>query len=146
MAESSQSFIDMLRKFGADLNLPRLEVDKVIEIHRKNLEAIGSSAGALTEGAKSIAEKQRDIIQTMLSEASNMVRDFRPEGGVATIIPRQVEFARKAFDFTVQNTREIAELANRSTAEALKILQDRVQAGLTEIRESIARRPSDNRP
>jgi len=145
MAEAQQPFIDMLRKFGADLNLPRLEIDKVIESHRKNLEAIGSSAGAISEGAKSIADKQREIIQTMLSEAASMVRDFRPDGGVATIIPRQVEFARKAFDFAVKNTREIAELANKSTAEAMKILQDRMQAGLAEIRENIARRSSDNR-
>lgn len=81
----------------------------------------------------------------MLREASTMVRDFKPDGGVATIIPRQVEFARKAFDFTVQNTREIAELANKSTAEALKILQDRMQTGLTEIRESVAKGSSEDR-
>jgi len=143
MAQPSQPYIDMLRKFGADLNLPRLEIDKVIEINRKNLEAIGHSAGAISEGAKSIAEKQREIIQIMLTEASNMVRNFRPDGGAATLIPRQVEFARKTFDFTVKNTREIAELANKSTAEALKILQDRVKAGLAEIQENIARRSSD---
>ncbi len=74
-----------------------------------------------------------------------MVRDFKPEGGVATIIPRQVEFARKTFDFAVRNTRDIAELANKSTAEALKILQDRVQTGLTEIRDSVAKDSSENK-
>lgn len=146
MAVTAPPFIEMLRKFGSDLNLPRLQIDKVIESHRKNIEAIGSSAGALSEGAKSIAEKQREVLESMLREASTMVRDFKPDGGVATIIPRQVEFARKAFDFTVQNAREIAELANKSTAEALKILQDRMQTGLIEIRESVAKGSSEDRP
>ena len=40
---------------------------------------------------------------------------------------------------------EIAELANKSTAEALKILQDRMQTGLTEIRESVAKGSSEDR-
>lgn len=146
MAGPASPFIDMLRKFGSDLNLPRLQIDKVIESHRKNIEAIGSSADALSGGAKSIAEKQREILESMLHEASTMVRDFKPEGGVTTIIPRQVEFARKTFDFAVRNTREIAELANKSTAEALKILQDRVQTGLKEIRDSVAKDSSENKP
>jgi len=37
MAQETQSFIDTMKKFGSDLGLPKVDVDKVVEAQRKNL-------------------------------------------------------------------------------------------------------------
>ncbi len=127
MAEDQQSWLEMLRKFGSDLGLPKVDVDKLIEVHRKNLDALQRSAQVASEGAKSLADKQREIVETAFREAAAMARDFKPTGNPQEIIAKQAEFARKAFDITVQNTRDITELATRTTADATAIIRDRLR-------------------
>jgi len=66
MTEATQSWLEMLKKFGSDLNLPKVDVDKLIEMHRKNLDALEQSAQVASAGAKSIcrqaARNRRDGI------------------------------------------------------------------------------------
>ena len=139
MAEDQQSWLEMLRKFGSDLGLPKVDVDKLIEVHRKNLDALQRSAQVASEGAKSLADKQREIVETAFREAAAMARDFKPTGNPQEIIAKQAEFARKAFDITVQNTRDITELATRTTADATAIIRDRLRESLNELGASLRR-------
>src|SRR5260370_11312343 len=52
---------------------------------------------------------------------------------------RNREFAKKAFDITVQNTRDVAELATRTTTDATKIIRDRLRERLNELGASLRR-------
>src|SRR5258705_2955004 len=140
MAEDQQSWVEMLRKFGSDLDLPKVDVDKLIEVHRKNLDALQRSAQVSSEGAKSLADKQREIVETAFREAAAMARDFKPTGNPQEIIAKQAEFARKAFDITVQNTRDITELATRTTADATAIIRDRLRESLNELGAGLRRK------
>jgi phasin family protein len=133
MADGTQSFIDMLRKFGSDLGLPNIDVDKLIETHRKNIETFERSASAISQGARSIEEKNREIFETALREATAMARDFRPLVATADFAEKQAEYSRKIFDYMAKNTREIAELANQSNKEANRIFQERLKALFDEI-------------
>src|SRR5438876_8892048 len=107
---TTQSFLDMMKDFGSGLGLPKVDVDKLLEAHRKNIDALGRSVQVATEGARSVADKQREIIETAFHETQAMVRDFKPTGNPQEVFAKQTEFARKAFDATIQNTRDIAEL------------------------------------
>src|SRR6266850_807071 len=44
MTQDTTSYIEMLRKFGSDLGLPKLDVDKLIEAKKKNIDALSESA------------------------------------------------------------------------------------------------------
>jgi phasin family protein len=133
MAEATQSWPDMLKKFGSDLNLPKVDVDKMIEIHRKNLDALEQSAQAASAGATAIVDKQREIVETAFSEAAAMARDFKPTGDPKEVLAKQTEFAKKAFDITVQNTRDLAQLATQTATDASKIIRDRLRESLNEL-------------
>jgi phasin family protein len=139
MAEATQSWLDMLKKFGSDLNLPKVDVDKLIEIHRKDLDALEESAQAASAGAKSLVDKQREIVETAFSETAAMARDFKPTGGPTEVLAKQTEFAKEAFDITVQNTRDIAQLATRTTTDASKTIRDRLRESLNELGASLRR-------
>jgi hypothetical protein len=47
-----------VRKFGSDISLPKLHVDKLIETHRKNIDAEGQSVEMAAQGAQSTGQKQ----------------------------------------------------------------------------------------
>src|SRR5262245_61073896 len=135
---ATQSFLDMIEEFGTGLGVPKVDVDKLIEVHRRNIDALGRSAQVATEGAKSLADKQREIIETAFRETSAMVRDFKPTGDPQEMLVKQTEFARKAFDITLQNSRDIAELAMKTTSDATAIVRERLRESLSELRNSVS--------
>ena len=137
----SNSFLDQIKAFGARLGLPKVDVDKLVEMNRKNFEALMRSASVAGEGAKALAEKQREIVQVALNETSAMVKDFHPTGSPQEIVAKQSEYARKAFEVAIQNTRDLAELATKTTAEAAGIVRERIQDNLRVLRESVGLAP-----
>jgi phasin family protein len=139
----SESFLDQMKAFGARLGLPKVDVDKLVDIQLKNIDALGRSAQVTGEGAKALADKQREIIQAAFKETSAMVTGFHPVGDPQATLAKQQDYAKRAFELTMQNTRDVAELAKKTTTEATAIIQDRLRASLTELRESVSRAGSD---
>ena len=140
---STESFLDQMKAFGARLGLPKVDVDKMVEMHRKNFEALGRTAQVAGEGAKALAEKQREIMETAFRETSAMVRDFKPSGTPKELLAKQTEYAKKAFDIAMQNTRDVADLTKKTTSDATAIVRERLRESLTELRESVSRMGGD---
>lgn len=131
------SYIDMLRKFGSDLGLPKLNVDELLQAQRKNLEALGQSAKVAAQGAQSVAQKQREVIEAGLREASTLAREYKPLGKIHENLALQTEFARKVFDIAVKGAQDSASTARQSTTDAVKIIQDRMKENFEEFRASV---------
>ena len=136
MAKESQSFVDIVRQFAADLGLPKVDVDKLVETHRKNFDALTQTAQVASDGVKSLAAKQKVMIESAFREALDMARNFKPSGDAQQILAKQSEMARKAFDAAIDHTRQVAEQVSKSNAEALKIASDRIVESIAEIRAS----------
>jgi len=135
------SYIDMLRKFGTDLGLPKLNVDELLQTQRKNLDALGQSAKVAAQGAQSVAQKQREVLEAGLREAATLAREYKPLK-VQENLALQTEFARKVFDIAVKGAQDSASTARQSTTEAVKIIQDRVKESFEEFRASVRRNKS----
>jgi phasin family protein len=131
------SYIDMLRKFGSDLGLPKLNVDELLQAQKKNLEALGQSAKVAAQGAQSVAQKQREVIEAGLREASTLAREYKPLGKIHENLALQTEFARKVFDIAVKGAQDSASTARQSTTDAVKIIQDRMKENFEEFRASV---------
>lgn len=133
----TNSYFDMLKKFGTDLGLSKLNVDELLQTQKRNIDALGESAKVAAQGAQSVAQKQREVLEAGLREAAALAREYKPLGGIQDNVALQTEFARKVFEITVQGARDSASTARQSTAEAVKIIQDRVKESLDEIRNSV---------
>jgi hypothetical protein len=100
MMTDTTSYIDMLKKFGADLGLPKPNVDQLVETQKKNIEALGQGAQVIAQGAQSMAQKQRELIEAGLREATAFARENQAQ--INANIAQQTEFARKMFEIAVQ--------------------------------------------
>lgn len=142
MANETTSYVDMLKKFGSDLGLPKVDVDKLIESHRKNIDALSQSATVAAQGAQSVAQKQREIFEAGLDEATKLARGYQPLGKLQDNLALQTEFAKKVFEIAVKGAQESATAARQSTSEAVKIIQDRLKESFDEMRSSVNRTKS----
>lgn len=140
MADAAQNFTDMFKRFGEQFKVPGFDVTRVMEHHQKNLDAMARSWQAVASGATAVAGKQREILESAMKDMAEMAKDYRPTGSPQEALAKQSEFAQKAMDAAVANTRDIAELVQKSGEEALKIINDRMRESYEEIRASLERK------
>ena len=144
--EAKQSFIDIVRKFALDLGLPKIEVDKLVAAHQKNFEALTQTAQITAEGVKSVAAKQKEIIESAFQEALEMARAFKLAGDPKQMLAKQTEAVNRALDAAVGNTREIAERIQKANADAFKVVADRITESIAEIRQNFQSGASGSPP
>ena len=140
MADAPQNFTDMFRKLGEQLRIPQFDMGKLMEQHQKNLDAMTKSWQAMASGASEIATKQRAIFEEAVKDVTAMVQGYKPGGSAQEIMAKQAEFAKKAMEAAVTNTRDIAELVQKSTGEAFRIVQDRMKESYEEIKGSLEKK------
>jgi len=140
MAETPRNFTDMFTKLGEQLKIPSIDMTKIMEHHQKNLEAMTKSWQAMASGASEIASRQREIVQQAVQDVTAMVQEYKPGGSAQEIMAKQTEFAKKAMEAAIANTRDITELVQKSSAEAFKIVQDRMKESYEEIRANVEKK------
>ena len=146
MTKETQSYIDMLRSFGSNFGLPQVDVEKLLEDETQKISKRSASLRKSPPGAhNSVAQKQREVLEAGLREASALALSYQPMGNPQEILAKQTEFVKKVFDISVQGARDSAELSRQSTSEAVKIIQERMKANLEEIRGSVSRQGAQAR-
>jgi phasin family protein len=140
MADASQAFTDMFRKMGEQLKVPSFDMTKIMEHHQKNFEAMTRSWQTMVGGATAIASKQREIFEATVKDITEMAKDFKPTGSPQEIIAKQTEFAKKAMEAAIANTRDIAELVQKSGTEAVAIIHGRMKDSYEEIKKTLEKK------
>ena len=140
MPDAPKNFTDIFSKLGEQLKVPAFDMTKIFEHHQKNLDAMTRSWQAFADGATTIANKQRALVEAAVREVTEMAKDYKPTGSPSEIFAKQTEFAKKAMEAAIANTRDIAEVAQHSGNEALKIIHDRMQESYEEIRASLEKK------
>ncbi len=140
MADASQAFTDMFRKMGEQLKVPSFDMTKIMEHHQKNFEAMTRSWQAMAGGATAIANKQREIFEATVKDITEMAKDFKPTGAPQEVFAKQTEFAKKAMEAAIVNTRDIAELVQKSGTEAVTIIHGRMKESYEEIKSTLEKK------
>ena len=131
----TDSFIDMFASFGRDLRMPTMDVDTILEHHRKNLEALEKAAKSTTTGASDVFSKQREVLQSTLREITDMAQQMRTPGNPQDLMGKQTEFARKSFETAVKNASEIGEVVRKSSTETIDILRERIREAMEDLQK-----------
>src|SRR5262245_60928578 len=115
----TESILDMFSRLGSEMKLPKVDVEAVLNHHRKNLEALEKSARAAASGASSVMAKQREALQQTFNEFASMTRGYSGPGDAQEFMSKQADFARKSFEAAVKNAGEVAEIVRKSGTESL---------------------------
>jgi phasin family protein len=140
MADPTKTFTDMFKSLGEQLKVPAFDVNNIMEHQQKNIDAMTRSWHAMAGGAQEIAKKQREIFDAAIKDITEMAKDFQPGGSPHDAMAKQAEFAKKAMEAAIANTRDIAELTKKSAGEALTIVHERMKESFDEIRSSVEKK------
>ncbi len=139
MADAPQNFMNMFHKLGEQLKVPSFDMGQIMEQHQKNLDAMTRSWQTMASGASAVAAKQRGIFEAAVKDIAAMAEGYKPTGSPQDIVVQQVEFSAKAMEAAIVNTRDLAELVQKSGSDALKIIHERMRESYEEIRSGLTK-------
>lgn len=144
MAKTEFPFVDFdvkklmgdfdVNKMLGDFKVPGVDVEKIMDIHRKNLEAIVAVNKTVAEGLQEMARVQSEMLKESMSDIGNAVKELTsgstPEGRAA----RQAELAKAGLEKLVSNMKSVGEIAMKYNQDVVGTIQGRLTATVEEVK------------
>lgn len=143
MAKSTNPFeydfsaITDVSKMFEQYKMPGIEMEKLVDAQRKNIEAITSANKVAFEGMQAIMQRQGEILRQSMSEASTVMQDMAAAGTPEDRMAKQAEVVKKAFETALANMKELAEMGAKSNTEAMETINKRVSESIDEVRDAV---------
>ncbi|HYG84955.1 MAG TPA: phasin family protein [Azospirillum sp.] len=129
--------VDFSKVLG-DLKVPGVDVDSILSTQRKNIEAVTAANQLAIEGLQAVLRRQAEILRQSLEEAGNAASEVIAAGSPEEKAAKQAELLKTAFEKSLSNIRELAEMVAKSNTEAADVLAKRVSESLDEVKTAIA--------
>jgi phasin family protein len=135
---------DVGKMFG-DMRTPTVDVETVVAMQRKNIEALTQANQLAIEGAQAVLRYQLEMTRRTMEEFSQMFTSFfQPNGSMEDRLAKQADFSKTAMEKGISNARELTDLVTKANSEAFSVLSKRVAETMDEMRDYAKKRgPGD---
>ncbi|MBW8269591.1 phasin family protein [Caldovatus aquaticus] len=137
-SSGSRPETDLLRLL-AEFRLPPMpDLEALAKAQRRNLEALSAANRVALEGAQAVARRHMEILQQAMTEMTEAMRALASAGDSPQArAAKQAELLKAAYEHAVANLKEIADLIQKSNAEALALLNRRFAEAMDEVKEML---------
>jgi phasin family protein len=130
-----------LGKAMGDMRAPSVDLETVVAMQRKNMEALTQANQLAIEGAQAVMRHQMEMTRRTMEEFSTMFASFfQPNGSMEERLAKQADISKTALEKGLANAREVAELMAKANNEAFGVLTRRVTETLEELRDYATKR------
>jgi len=112
-------------KVWADMKMPEFDVDALIAVQQKNIEAMNMANKAAVDGWQAFAKKQAELWQAAVEDTGALAQDVAAAKEPADKIAKQAAFAKSSIEAGISNAREAQELAAKATNKTVDIVSKR---------------------
>jgi phasin family protein len=129
---ATDPFGDM-KNMLAQLKMPGIDMAAILESRRKDVEALVEANKSAYESMQAIARKQTEMMAESMKVMQEAAKGAADPG-------KQTEAVRSAFEKTIADMKELAEMASRSQSDAMVHITQRAAEHMEEIKKLM--RPS----
>jgi phasin family protein len=128
-------FADEFSKMLKGYKLPGVDLDSIVASQRKNVEALTAANRVAFEGMQAFARRQTEMLQETMSETTKAIDAIAKAGSPPEAAAKQVELTKNAFEKSLSNMRELAEMVSKASQDAATTISGRVSESLDEIKD-----------
>jgi len=114
--------------------LPGIDIAAIIEMRRKDIEALMTANRVALEGAQSVGQKQVEILRSTLDQLSSLIQQATASGSMTEKTTKTGELVQQVLQRALENMRELAETTYKSQSDTCAVLTKRIQENLDEAR------------
>jgi phasin family protein len=134
----SRLFGDVARLF-VNGRAPAFDVAALVDAQKKNLEAWTTANKVAFEGAQVLAQRQAEMVRQAFQDFSGVTGAFVGEGTAEEKLIRQADFAKGSYEQALANFGELSELAQKSGAQAMAVINKRIVENFDEVKSALAK-------
>ena len=124
-------------KHMQNYQLTYFDFKSIMELQRKNLQALTEAQQVTAENLQAIAQKQGEILSQMLEENSSLAKELLGDGTPEDKAAKNAELAKALYEKSIKNIREISEMLNKSSIAASDIINKRVSDNMIEMKTAL---------
>src|SRR5262249_4319601 len=124
-------------KFFINGKAPLFDVEAAIASQRKNVEALTMANRVAFEGVQAIMRRQAELVRETVEELSKASKEFTAAGSAEDKLAKQAELAKSAFETALANARELSEIAQKASEEAVSVISKRVVDNFDEVKTAL---------
>jgi phasin family protein len=136
-------FADMMKQFSqfkpnmpsmpSMPSLPSIDINQLASVGRRNAEAYAAAGQTLAESTQAITRRQAELARAQVEKLLKSAKDSLTTGSPEINTTKQVELAKTMFESSINNLREVYELATKSSLEAFDKLNRRTSECIEEM-------------
>jgi phasin family protein len=139
MSKTATFFDVDFSKVMGDFKVPMFDVEALVAAQRRNLEAFAAANQLALEGAQAVTRRQGELLRQSVNEVSGMFREMVSNASPEEKLAREAELAKVAFEKTVANVNEIADLVSKAQRDAASVISRRVVEGMEELKGFVSK-------
>jgi len=135
--KQADQFLDFdVTKYLGDFKVPGVDVGTLVTSQRKNIEALTQANRLAYDGLQAVVKRQVEILRQTMDEVALATKDLAEPGSPQDKAAKQTELAKDAFERTLANMRELAEMIAKANSEAFDLLNRRFSQSMDELRDA----------
>ena len=120
--------------FAKLFQVPGFDVNTVVDIQRRNVEALTAANQTIAQGLQTVVQRQGEIARQSVKQFQDLV-SFKPSStSVTETHVKQIDVTKTSYEKNVTNARELGDIVAKVGLEAADILSRRVVASLDEVK------------
>jgi phasin family protein len=134
--QPEQLFDFDITKYMGDFKVPGVDVESLVSSQRRNIEALTQANRLAYDGLQAVLKRQAEILRQTMDEVSQVTKDIAEPGSPQDKAAKQTDLAKDAFERSLSNMRELAEMIAKANNEAFDLLNKRFTQNLDEMRDA----------
>ena len=128
-------FADMMKNFSTykTPSMPAFDFNSMMNVSRRNAEAVTAAGQALAESAQAISRRQAELARAHVENALKTAKSILVNGSPEINTTKQVDYAKSLLETSLNNLREVSELVTKSGFEAFDVLNRRASESIDEM-------------
>jgi phasin family protein len=125
--------------FTQAFKLPGFDVTTVLDIQRRNVEALTAANQTVVQGLQTVVRRQGEIARQSVKQVQDLLSVKPSSASITETLVKRIDLAKTSYEKNVADARELGDIVVKVGSEAGDILSRRVVASLDEVK--VAARP-----
>ena len=120
--------------FTQAFKLPGFDVNTVLDIQRRNVEALTAANQTIAQGLQTVVQRQGEIARQSVKQFQDLLSVKPSSASVTETLVKRIDLTKTSYEKNVADARELGDIVAKVGSEAADILSRRVVASLDEVK------------
>ncbi len=130
---------DQVMKAMKGGSMEAIDVNAVMDIQRKNLEALNKASQAAFEGVQAAAQKQAELFKAAFDQASTAAESLGKVSSPQDLVTKELDLCKAAFESSLANSKKVTDVVTKANDAAVKVINTRIAEAFDEMKGQMSK-------